>query len=269
MREEGAVLLITLMMIVVITLLAIGTVTIAAKQRNTSILYQRQLEVEYVLQAALEKAKYELQQELEKAVVKNYRAVDLARISTGGQVTIRNLLGQDKITVQYKLEDLVDQGRKLNVNLAPQRQLQELAGIGQRLSNKIEQQRNKVPFINLVELKRVEGIAEEKLNSLKPLLTVCGQGQININTATAEVLTTFPGIGALTAANIIAYRQLNGPFNSKEDLKKVSGIGRVTYQKLADKISSNSNYFSAVVNLKIASQNLELSKKEIIKVGGQ
>ena len=50
-------------------------------------------------------------------------------------------------------------------------------------------------------------------------------GPIDLNSATAAQLETLPGIGPTTAAAIIAYRDLHGPFASVDDLTEVSGIG--------------------------------------------
>ena len=55
---------------------------------------------------------------------------------------------------------------------------------------------------------------------------------VDINTATAQELTTIKGIGAKTAEKIVAYREANGPFKSVDDLTKVSGIK----EKRLDKI---------------------------------
>jgi len=55
---------------------------------------------------------------------------------------------------------------------------------------------------------------------------------ININTATARELEALPGIGPAKAAAIVEFRLQRGPFARKEDLKKVSGIGDVTYSKI-------------------------------------
>jgi competence protein ComEA len=51
------------------------------------------------------------------------------------------------------------------------------------------------------------------------------RGNININAATEKELTTVPGIGHVMAARIIAAR----PFQSADDLKRVSGIGEKKY----------------------------------------
>ncbi len=63
------------------------------------------------------------------------------------------------------------------------------------------------------------------------------KGIVNINTADVAQLMSLPGIGEARAQDIIAYRETNGAFREKEDLKKVSGIKENMYQKLADKIA--------------------------------
>lgn len=62
-------------------------------------------------------------------------------------------------------------------------------------------------------------------------------GLVNINTADAAQLMTLPGIGEARARDIIAYRETNGAFQSKEDLQKVSGIKENMYAKLCDRIT--------------------------------
>ncbi len=64
-------------------------------------------------------------------------------------------------------------------------------------------------------------------------------GKVNINTASAEELTSLNGIGQTRAESIVAYRQEHGAFAAVEDLKEVSGIGDATYQKIADAITVN------------------------------
>ncbi len=61
-------------------------------------------------------------------------------------------------------------------------------------------------------------------------------GPININTADVDELTKLDGIGPSKAKAIIAYREENGDFESVEDLLKVSGIGKKTFEAIEDDI---------------------------------
>ena len=61
--------------------------------------------------------------------------------------------------------------------------------------------------------------------------------RININTATAEELEVLPGIGEVTAARIIAYRDRHGPFRSVDDLISVEGISDRTIDGFRDMVT--------------------------------
>jgi len=59
-------------------------------------------------------------------------------------------------------------------------------------------------------------------------------GSVDLNTATVEQLDTLPGIGPVTAAAIVSWRDANGPFTSVDQLGEVDGIGPARLQKLRD-----------------------------------
>ena len=61
-------------------------------------------------------------------------------------------------------------------------------------------------------------------------------GKININTASAEELQTLFRVGPKYAARIIEYRELNGPFETPEEIISVSGIGPKTFELNKDRI---------------------------------
>lgn len=61
-------------------------------------------------------------------------------------------------------------------------------------------------------------------------------GLININTASQSDLEMLPGIGPSTAANIIAYREANGPFAAIEAIMDVPGIGEGKFEAIRDLI---------------------------------
>lgn len=59
-----------------------------------------------------------------------------------------------------------------------------------------------------------------------------GGSLININTATPEELDALPGVGPSTAADIVAYREANGPFAAIESIMDVPGIGPARFDEL-------------------------------------
>ena len=60
---------------------------------------------------------------------------------------------------------------------------------------------------------------------------------ININDANEEELEKLLlGIGPDKAANIIEYREANGPFLTADDLSKVKGVGPATVEKNRERI---------------------------------
>lgn len=63
------------------------------------------------------------------------------------------------------------------------------------------------------------------------------QGKVNINKASVSQLDSLSGIGPAYAQRIIDYRNNNSPFNSIEDIMKVSGIGQKTFEKIKDQIT--------------------------------
>jgi len=54
---------------------------------------------------------------------------------------------------------------------------------------------------------------------------------VNLNTADVQTLARLNGVGEKKAADIIAYREAHGRFNTVEDLLQVKGIGERTLEK--------------------------------------
>jgi competence protein ComEA len=73
--------------------------------------------------------------------------------------------------------------------------------------------------------------------SLALFLSMSVFAAVDINSADAKSLEKLPGIGPAKAQAIVDYRAKNGVFKTKEDLKKVEGIGDKTYQTLQNEIS--------------------------------
>ena len=61
--------------------------------------------------------------------------------------------------------------------------------------------------------------------------------KININTASEKELIQLNGVGPAKAAEIVKYRETNGPFEHSEDLMNVKGIGVKLFRANKDRIA--------------------------------
>ena len=55
---------------------------------------------------------------------------------------------------------------------------------------------------------------------------------VDLNQATADELEALPGIGAVLAQRVIAYRESAGRFRTVEDVRSVKGIGAKKFDRL-------------------------------------
>jgi uncharacterized protein len=78
-------------------------------------------------------------------------------------------------------------------------------------------------------------LSEVKLSrSLDAVVEDCVNGVgVDVNTASAPLLSRVSGIGAGLAENIVAHRDSNGPFRSRKALKDVARLGPKAYEQCA------------------------------------
>ena len=61
--------------------------------------------------------------------------------------------------------------------------------------------------------------------------------KLSLATATAEDLDELPGVGPVTAQQILDYRAEHGPFGSVDDLDAVPGIGPARLEQLRELVT--------------------------------
>jgi uncharacterized protein len=69
----------------------------------------------------------------------------------------------------------------------------------------------------------LDGVVEDCVNSVG----------VDVNTASASLLTRIAGLNATTAKNIVAYREENGTFTTRKQLLKVPKLGPKAFQQCA------------------------------------
>ncbi len=78
--------------------------------------------------------------------------------------------------------------------------------------------------VNQVQLARMlENVVEDCVNAVG----------VDVNTASVELLKQVSGLTAGISENIVAYRNANGPFNNRNQLKKVPRLGDKAYEQAA------------------------------------
>lgn len=151
---------------------------------------------------------------------------------------------------------------KININAASAQTLQELDGIGEKLSERIiEYRTHNGAFDTIESIMDVPGLGYEKFKDIEDF--ICAEvvqavgsetvqavnaeeyvateapksgDKININTATAAQLQQLDGIGEKISQRIVDYRNKYGAFNSIEEIKNVSGIGDKRFETIRNNI---------------------------------
>jgi competence ComEA-like helix-hairpin-helix protein len=107
------------------------------------------------------------------------------------------------------------EAKKINMNIAPLKELETLPGIGQEIAEAIIKGR---PYTKVEDLLNIQGIDEKGFAKIRDLIEV---KKINVNSATLEELTLLPGITPEIGEAIIKGR----PYIQLKDLLNVEGIG--------------------------------------------
>jgi competence protein ComEA len=74
-------------------------------------------------------------------------------------------------------------------------------------------------------------------NNLRPAAPSAPTGPLDLNSATAAELETLPGIGPVLAAEIVAFREANGPFAAVDAIVDVPGIGPATLERIRELVT--------------------------------
>jgi len=139
-------------------------------------------------------------------------------------------------------------GERVDVDRATAAELTRLPRVGAGLAARIVRDRDAHgAFGSLDRLGRVPGVGPAVLGAIRTHATFSGRPRnaqvrpakptrIAVNRATAEELTSLPGIGPHLAAAIVADRARHGPYRTPEDLLRVRGIGPVVLERLKGRI---------------------------------
>lgn len=133
---------------------------------------------------------------------------------------------------------------RIDVDRADALALQRLPGVGPALARRIVADRESLgAFGGITGLDRVPGVGPALLARLAPHLSFSGRptdplrgggrGLLPLNRASVAELDALPGVGAVRARAIVAFRDSAGPFRHADDLARVPGISPMLAARIA------------------------------------
>lgn len=144
------------------------------------------------------------------------------------------------------------EGERLDPNRATEDELDRLPGVGPATARAIVRARERGGFLEPEDLLGVRGVGSATLERIRPHLDLSrgpparlgaarppvgsARGKIDVNRADEDALQALPGVGPALARRIVEARRLR-PFDSVEDLARVSGIGPATVERIRPLVS--------------------------------
>lgn len=172
-QNKGSLLIITLWMLIIFSIFAVGLYRMVSSQINLT----RRLEGLVFSSHAVRGLCKFIQEELE---------IDGDSVDTLYELTLPKEADFGFTHLEYSL---IDEESKMNINRMPTKFLKKLPGLNEDIAIEIRQSLLR-PFHVKEELLLIEGMDEEIYLEVSPFITVQSNGRININTVSAEVLTS-------------------------------------------------------------------------------
>ncbi len=122
-----------------------------------------------------------------------------------------------------------------DINLADSADWSRLPGIGEKLASRIVHFREKLGgFYQVDQVGETFGLPDSSFQKIKPCLRLktLTLNQIDLNTATKEILQSHPYIRWQFAKAILDYRTQHGGFHSVDDLLQIATIDSSKFEKL-------------------------------------
>ncbi len=243
-RNSGFVLVCVLWVLAILTVLVLGFGRRAYLDARAAGLSLDQAESMAMARGAVKRGMAEIEMRqfvrgILEVWLQNNPAAQLDDVDWFSQLNYMGVYdGREDYAAQFEgiFEDeqclyiIEDEERRFNINTMPLEILEELDGINFRTISAIEEriteeaQSERPPFMVLEELLTLRGITERAwlgdgtTPGLRDILTVHGDGRININTASPEVLGALPDIDSRVIAGIIEFRAgRDGQLNTEDD----------------------------------------------------
>jgi type II secretory pathway component PulK len=275
--EKGSILILSLWILALLTLMASSISFHATLQMKVVRHHMNQLQGRYLAQAGI----FWTMNFLTKIDKETYQTLS-QEWSSNPEAFRERKLGHDSFTISYTFLDsqlgsqirfgIMDEERKININTAPKEILLELPEATEEIVDAILDWRDKNtsaerrgveneyyqdlkipypskdgPIEQLEELLLVREVTPELLKKWLSLLTIYGDGRVNINTASGEIFQMI-GLDEALSEKIIEFRQGPDDEIGTEDDGVFENEGEIA-RVLFESEPLNANEVSQIINL--------------------
>lgn len=176
---------------------------------------------------------------------------------------------------------VVDEESKLNINSAGPAEILSLdPAFTKDIVSAIVAHRKERPFTSVDELTLLPDVDRTFLSApresapagLRSLITVFGDGKINVNTAPLPVLACLDGLDAARARQVVELRQGKGDDGSPRVLKSVGEVGKFLgmsdkdFAPLRSRLSVSSSHFTITAVGRLAEETIVVRElRQVVK----
>jgi len=200
-RNSAAILFVALWTLVILSILSVGIASRVSSEINLAKYLDNRLISFYLAKAAVNQTIIELKNKAEK---KNYDTLYELRRKREA------ILGEGSFELY-----LTDEEGLINISAPSSSLIEHLPGLDPTLVEAITQSHQK-PFLLKEELLLIEGITPEIFSEFKNLITTYSSCQVNINTASGDVLRAL-GLEDGLVEIILRYRKGEDQLEATED----------------------------------------------------
>lgn len=254
-------------------------------EHTASLVHARSVEAYYLARAGTARAMQELNRDtnqadyLSEAWRVNEKAYDQVQLGRGTY----HVSAVSPYTGN-RVAGVVDEQSKLNLNTATRGMLRALPGVSEALADAIFARRandrlfpavEEVLGLDAAEPDLLTRRAEGAPAGIGSLLTVYGDGRVNVNTATPAVLDSLPGLARADVEAIVKFRngkdaapgtEDDGVFAKPAQLGSLLKMDKTLFRKLEPWIACRSTHFAIVSTGRVSGQRpLALEVRAVVE----
>lgn len=240
--SKGSLLVISIWMLVIFSIFAVGLYKILLSQIRISQRLEHFILSQYAARS-----------------ICLYAGLELGRDETNYDTLYElNTQREGDLDLLHYTYTFMDEESKININSMPQEVLERLPGVNEDIAEAIAKSSLK-PFYLKEVILLLDEIDQDTFSQFSQFITIYGNGAVNINTASREVLAAL-GLEDSLVDIVISFRagpdreegtEDDGVFETKEGISDTLGFGPQEPQEVMDWLDVKGGSFSLYIDTEV------------------